>query len=53
LKKLLNQRGFHDCYKPIKKIGKGNFATVYLVQRLSDGTNFAVKAFLKEEAYRP
>ena len=31
LKKLLNQRGFHEQFKPFKKIGKGNFASVYLV----------------------
>lgn len=29
----LNQRGFHETFKAIKKIGKGNFATVYLVQK--------------------
>jgi hypothetical protein len=27
----LNQKGFHETFKPIKKIGKGNFASVYLV----------------------
>ena len=30
----LNQRGFHELFKPIKKIGKGNFASVYLAIRL-------------------
>jgi hypothetical protein len=30
LKGKLNQRGFHEQYKPKKKIGKGNFASVYL-----------------------
>ena len=34
-------------YKPIRKIGKGAFATVYLVRRLSDNKDFAVKAFSK------
>jgi hypothetical protein len=32
----LNQRGFHELFKPIKKIGKGNFASVYLAIRLED-----------------
>jgi serine/threonine protein kinase len=34
-------------YKPIRKIGKGAFATVYHVRRLSDNKDFAVKAFSK------
>lgn len=27
----LTQRGFHEKYRPIKKIGKGSYATVYMV----------------------
>jgi hypothetical protein len=34
--KTLNQRGFHSKYSAIKKIGKGNFTTVYLVNRNED-----------------
>jgi hypothetical protein len=34
LEKTMNQRGFHSLFKPIKKIGKGNFASVYLAERL-------------------
>jgi len=34
LKNYLNQVGFHEQFKPIKKIGKGNFASVYLAERL-------------------
>jgi hypothetical protein len=30
LKDKINQRGFHELFKPKKKIGKGNFASVYL-----------------------
>ena len=30
LKAKINQRGFHEQFKPKKKIGKGNFASVYL-----------------------
>lgn len=51
LKDYLNQRGFHEQFKPFKKIGKGNFATVYLVEKIEDQKNYAVKAFSKEAAY--
>jgi len=30
LRAKVNQRGFHEQFKPKKKIGKGNFASVYL-----------------------
>lgn len=51
LKGKLNQRGFHEQFKPKKKIGKGNFASVYLAEKLEMGKNFAIKAFSKEAAY--
>lgn len=47
LKGRLNQRGFHEQFKPKKKIGKGNFASVYLAEKIETGQNFAVKAFSK------
>lgn len=47
LRLKINQRGFHEQFKPIKKIGKGNFAAVYLAQKLEDNTHYAVKAFSK------
>ena len=28
---LINQLGFHRFFKPVKKLGKGGFATVYEV----------------------
>jgi calcium-dependent protein kinase len=31
LKSKMNQRGFHEQFKALDKIGKGNFASVYLV----------------------
>jgi len=34
-------------FKPIRKLGKGNFATVYEAERLIDHQRFAVKAFSK------
>jgi serine/threonine protein kinase len=51
LGRYLNQRGFHNQFKPIKKLGKGNFASVYQVIRVSDGKKFAVKAFSKANTY--
>lgn len=45
LNRCLNQLGFHRLYKPVKKLGKGGFATVYEVERLTDKLHFAVKAF--------
>jgi hypothetical protein len=31
LKLLLSHKGFNDYFKPIKRLGKGAFATVYLI----------------------
>ena len=47
----LNLGNFHANYKDIKKIGKGNFASVYLVESTQTGEQFAVKAFSKEVAF--
>ena len=47
----INQRGFHELFKPIKKIGKGNFASVYLVVKHEDEKKYAIKAFSKEGTY--
>jgi len=51
LGRFLNQRGFHSQFKPIKKLGKGNFASVYQVIRVEDGKKFAVKAFSKANTF--
>jgi serine/threonine protein kinase len=51
LLKHLNQRNFKTYFQAIKKLGKGNFASVYLCKQLKDGKLFAVKAFSKEENY--
>ncbi|CAD8137002.1 unnamed protein product [Paramecium pentaurelia] len=51
LAKHINQRGFHESFKAHRKIGKGNFASVYLADRLEDERSFAIKAFSKEVAY--
>jgi hypothetical protein len=29
LGKMLNEVGFHKIFKPLRKLGKGGFATVY------------------------
>lgn len=31
LKLLLSHKGFNDFFRPIKRLGKGAFATVYLI----------------------
>jgi serine/threonine protein kinase len=49
--KKLPQFGFHEQFRPIRKIGKGGFATVYEVKRALDGSSFAVKAFSKASAF--
>lgn len=51
LGRFINQKGFHCQFKPIKKLGKGNFASVYQVIRVEDGSKFAVKAFSKANTY--
>ena len=38
-------------FKVFKKIGKGNFASVYLAERVEDGQQMAIKAFSKSVAY--
>lgn len=51
LSRLINQKGFHAQFKPVKKLGKGNFASVYQVIKVEDGKKYAVKAFSKANTY--
>ncbi|CAD8192997.1 unnamed protein product [Paramecium octaurelia] len=51
LGKRINQYGFHHLFKVFKRIGKGNFASVYLAERVEDGQQMAIKAFSKSVAY--
>jgi serine/threonine protein kinase len=44
-------KGFHEMFKPLKKLGRGNFATVYSAERITDHQRFAVKAFSKQNSY--
>ena len=39
--------GFHELFRAIRKLNKGNFASVYLAERWEDRKMFAVKAFSK------
>ncbi|KAL4432630.1 hypothetical protein ABPG74_004923 [Tetrahymena malaccensis] len=59
LKKVYNyfaprviMKQFHDHYKAVKKLGKGSFASVYLVNHRETGKQLAIKAFLKEKLYQ-
>jgi serine/threonine protein kinase len=51
LKNLMNQFNFHDLFKAEKRLGKGNFATVYLGVNLKDQRKVAIKAFGKEATF--
>jgi serine/threonine protein kinase len=51
LEKKLNQRGFKEQFRPLRKIGKGNFGSVYMAERIEDGRRVAVKAFCKSASY--
>lgn len=43
----LNQRGFHKIFKPLKKIGKGTYASIYLIENRETNDKYAAKAFSK------
>jgi serine/threonine protein kinase len=47
----MNQFNFHELFKAEKRLGKGNFATVYLGTQLKDQKKMAIKAFGKEATY--
>ncbi|CAD8180441.1 unnamed protein product [Paramecium octaurelia] len=47
----INQWQFHHLFRVFKKIGKGNFASVYLGERIEDNAQMAIKAFSKQAAY--
>ena len=48
---LIQKGGFHEAFKPIRKIGTGSFATVFEVERFEDRQKFAVKAFSKNHVF--
>lgn len=41
-------KGFNEFYRPIKRLGRGSFATVYLVQHRFTQVRRAAKVFSKE-----
>lgn len=47
LRTLINQYGFHKYFKAIRRLGKGQFATVFEVENFETGHKFAVKGFSK------
>lgn len=51
LGKILNMKGFQEMFKAVRKLGRGNFATVYESERITDHQRFAVKAFSKQNSY--
>lgn len=51
LVKFINQKGFHNQFKAVRKLGKGNFASVYEVSHLETGKRYAVKAFSKANVF--
>lgn len=45
---LLSHKGFNDYFKPIKRLGKGAFATVYLIEHRITKERWAAKVFSRE-----
>lgn len=48
LRMLISHKGFSDWFKPVKKLGRGAFATVYLVESKITKLQFAAKVFSRE-----
>ena len=46
--KVFWQCNFQAKYEPLKEIGKGSFAKVYLVKNINTGKEYAAKAFSKK-----
>ncbi|CAK68809.1 unnamed protein product (macronuclear) [Paramecium tetraurelia] len=51
LSNRINQWQFHQMFRVYKKIGKGNFASVYMAQNIENEKNMAIKVFSKQVAY--
>ena len=49
LSKYLMQKNIHYYYRLKKKIGKGGFASVYLVENKAENKLYAAKVFLKQK----
>lgn len=44
---FVTRKDFHEFFRPVKKIGRGNFATVYLAEDIKCNKPVAIKAFMK------
>ena len=52
LMQQMTRQDFHQFFRPIKKLGCGNFATVYLAEDIRRKRRVAIKAFMKENAFK-
>lgn len=48
LKYTISHKGFNDYFKPLKRLGKGAYATVYLIQHKFTKQKFAAKVFSRQ-----
>jgi serine/threonine protein kinase len=48
LKKHISHKGFNDYFKPLKRLGRGSFAAVYLIESKATGKRLAAKVFSRE-----
>lgn len=48
MKLIFSHKGFNEFFKPIKRLGRGAFATVYLIESKISKKRFAAKVFSKE-----
>lgn len=48
LTREISHKGFNEYFKPKKRLGRGNFATVYLVEHRATGQEMAAKVFSRE-----
>lgn len=49
--RCISVKGFNDYYKPLKRLGRGNFASVYLVEHKFTRKVFAAKVFGRCQQY--
>ena len=47
LKKSVSIRNLNSFFKPLKRLGRGRFATVYLMESKISGEKYAAKVFTK------
>lgn len=47
LKITISHKGFNDYFRPLKRLGRGSFAAVYLVEHKITKEKFAAKVFTR------